>query len=101
MPDLGRHAVLHTFKAVWSPDIADTVTSSRYEFRIEPMGEALSRVTIEHSGIPVGTPTEEQVSGGFLADPQLAQDAVGDREAASAGLTARADPSQMVALEQR
>jgi Activator of Hsp90 ATPase homolog 1-like protein len=55
--------LIHTFKAVWSPDIADD-PSSRYEFRIEPMGEALSRVTIEHSGIPVGTPTEEQVSGG-------------------------------------
>ena len=55
--------LIHTFKAVWSPDIADD-PSSRYEFRIESMGEALSRVTIEHSGIPVGTPTEEQVSGG-------------------------------------
>lgn len=55
--------LVHTFKAVWSPDVADD-PASRYEFRIEPMGDALTRVTIEHSGIPAGTPTEEQVSGG-------------------------------------
>jgi uncharacterized protein YndB with AHSA1/START domain len=55
--------LVHTFKAVWSPEIASD-PASRYEFRLEPMGESLTRVTIEHSGIPVGTPTEEQVSGG-------------------------------------
>ena len=55
--------LVHTFKAVWSQDIAGD-PESRYEFRLEPMGESLTRVTIEHSGIPVGTATEEQVSGG-------------------------------------
>ncbi len=55
--------LVHTFKALWSPDIAED-PASRYDVRIEPMGEALTRVTVEHSGIPVGTPTDEQVSGG-------------------------------------
>ena len=58
-----QQKLVHTFKAVWSPDIAEDPAST-YEFRIEPMGEALTRVTVEHSGIPVGTPTDEQVSGG-------------------------------------
>ncbi|MGI9155974.1 MAG: SRPBCC family protein [Marmoricola sp.] len=58
-----RRRLVHTFRATWSPDIAED-PASRYEFRIEPMGEALCQVTIEHSGIPVGTATDQQVEGG-------------------------------------
>ncbi len=53
----------HTFRATWSPDTAADPESA-YEWVIEPRGEALTRLTLIHSGIPAGTPTAEQVAEG-------------------------------------
>lgn len=53
----------HTFRATWSPETgADP--ASEYEWRLEPMGDSLTRVTVTHSEVPQGTPTAEQVDGG-------------------------------------
>jgi uncharacterized protein YndB with AHSA1/START domain len=60
---VANQRLVHTFRATWSPDVAAD-PESRYEIRLDPMGQALTRVTIEHSGIPLGTPTADQVDGG-------------------------------------
>lgn len=53
----------HTFSATWSPETAADPTS-HYEWLLTPMGEHLTRVTLTHADVPVGTPTAEQVDGG-------------------------------------
>lgn len=55
--------LVHTFSATWSPETAaDPVSTYRWE--LEAMGPAMTRVTVTHSDVPVGTPTEQQVDGG-------------------------------------
>ncbi|GAB2623075.1 ArsR/SmtB family transcription factor [Pseudactinotalea suaedae] len=53
----------HTFSATWSPETAADPVST-YEWTLESMGENLTRVTITHSDVPVGSATEQQVDGG-------------------------------------
>ncbi|NYD55085.1 ArsR/SmtB family transcription factor [Microbacterium pseudoresistens] len=53
----------HTFRATWSSETAAD-PASHYEWLLEPMGPELTRVTVTHTGVPVGTASDEQVDGG-------------------------------------
>ncbi|GAB2688744.1 ArsR/SmtB family transcription factor [Thalassiella azotivora] len=58
----GRRLV-HTFHAVWDDTIAADAPT-RYECRLEPAGDGLTRVTVEHSQVVAGSVTDQQTSGG-------------------------------------
>ena len=55
--------LVHTFNATWSADVTSD-DESLYTWRLEPRGADLTQVTIEHSGIPVGSSTDGQVEQG-------------------------------------
>jgi uncharacterized protein YndB with AHSA1/START domain len=55
--------LVHTFNATWSAEVAGD-PESLYEWRLEAVGTALTRVSITHSGVPVATVTEGEVEQG-------------------------------------
>lgn len=58
-----RTLLAHTFRATWSEETAAD-PESQYEWRIEALGEGLTRVTVTHTLVPEGTATAQQVEGG-------------------------------------
>lgn len=55
--------LVHTFTALWSPAVA-THPESRYEWHLEPLGDALTKVTVIHSGITVRSDLETEAEAG-------------------------------------
>ncbi|GAA3933681.1 ArsR/SmtB family transcription factor [Microbacterium soli] len=59
-----RGALLaHTFRALWSKETAAD-PASHYEWRLEALGEAMTRVTVTHTGVTAGSATHLQADGG-------------------------------------
>lgn len=55
--------LIHTFSATWSTEVRRDV-ESRYAWRLDPWGSGMTRVSIEHSGIPIDPQTEAEVEQG-------------------------------------
>lgn len=53
----------HTFRATWSAETAAD-PASHYEWALQQLQPDVTRVTVTHTDVPVGTPTEQQVDGG-------------------------------------